>query len=35
VIHGASLGEPEHIIRKRSIDHKLRILMFYDDSVYR
>ena len=35
VIHGVHLGEPEHIIKKRSIDQPLRILMFYDESVYR
>lgn len=35
MIHGVHLGEPEHIIKKRSIDQPLRILMFYDESVYR
>lgn len=35
VIHGVQLGEPEHIMKKRSIDQPLRILMFYDESVYR
>ncbi|KAJ8947161.1 hypothetical protein NQ318_002524 [Aromia moschata] len=28
-------GEPEHNIRKRSIDQSLRILLYYDQSVYR
>lgn len=36
VVHGAQVhDEPQHIIRKRSIDHPIRILLYYDDSVYR
>lgn len=27
--------EPVHIMKKRSIDHPLRILLYYDESVYR
>lgn len=34
VIHGTHI-EPEHIMKKRSIDHPLRILLWYDLSVYR
>uniref|UniRef100_A0AAG5CW60 Leishmanolysin-like peptidase n=1 Tax=Anopheles atroparvus TaxID=41427 RepID=A0AAG5CW60_ANOAO len=34
VIHGVQL-EPHHVIRKRSIDQPLRILIVYDESVYR
>lgn len=34
VIHGVQL-EPLHVIRKRSIDQPLRILLVYDESVYR
>uniref|UniRef100_T1GJ96 Uncharacterized protein n=1 Tax=Megaselia scalaris TaxID=36166 RepID=T1GJ96_MEGSC len=35
IIHGEVHSEPAHIIRKRSIDQPLRILLFYDDSMYR
>ncbi|XP_044740862.1 leishmanolysin-like peptidase isoform X2 [Chrysoperla carnea] len=34
VVHGAYI-DPPHVIRKRSIDQPLRILLWYDDSVYR
>ncbi|XP_050084903.1 leishmanolysin-like peptidase [Anopheles aquasalis] len=34
VIHGVQL-EPLHVIRKRSINQALRILLVYDESVYR
>lgn len=34
VIHGVHI-ESAHIMRKRSIDHPLRILLYYDESVYR
>lgn len=34
VIHGVHI-EPAHIIKKRSISQPLRILLSYDDSVYR
>ncbi|XP_055902649.1 leishmanolysin-like peptidase isoform X2 [Eupeodes corollae] len=34
VIHGVHT-EPVHVIRKRSISQPLRILLFYDESVYR
>lgn len=34
VVHGVHLG-PAHIIRKRSLDNPLRILLYYDESVYR
>nr|XP_029712436.1 leishmanolysin-like peptidase isoform X1 [Aedes albopictus] len=34
VIHGVKL-EPLHVIRKRSLDQPLRILLVYDESVYR
>ncbi|XP_063706190.1 leishmanolysin-like peptidase [Culicoides brevitarsis] len=34
VIHGVHI-EPAHIIKKRSIDQPLRILLYYDESVYR
>ncbi|PSN30626.1 Leishmanolysin-like peptidase, partial [Blattella germanica] len=34
VIHGVQ-GEPAHIVKKRSIDQPLRILLYYDESVYR
>lgn len=34
MIHGVQL-EPLHVIRKRSIDQPLRILLVYDESVYR
>lgn len=34
MIHGV-YTEPEHIIRKRSINQPLRILLSYDESVYR
>ncbi|XP_037027187.1 leishmanolysin-like peptidase isoform X1 [Bradysia coprophila] len=34
VIHGVHLG-PAHIIRRRSITNPLRILLYYDESVYR
>lgn len=34
VIHGVHI-EPEHIIKKRSISQPLRILLSYDESVYR
>ncbi|XP_062536228.1 leishmanolysin-like peptidase isoform X2 [Armigeres subalbatus] len=34
VIHGVRL-EPLHVIRKRSLDQPLRILLVYDESVYR
>lgn len=36
VVHGALIhDEPHHIIHKRSIEHPIRILLYYDDSVYR
>ncbi|XP_068085914.1 leishmanolysin-like peptidase [Anabrus simplex] len=34
VIHDVHLG-PAHLIRKRSIDQPLRIILYYDESVYR
>ncbi|KAI4458967.1 leishmanolysin-like peptidase [Holotrichia oblita] len=34
VVHGAYI-EPVHIMKKRSIDQPLRILLWYDESVYR
>ncbi|CAG0921802.1 unnamed protein product, partial [Notodromas monacha] len=34
VIHGAFI-EPEHVMRKRSIDQNLRVKLFYDHSVFR
>lgn len=34
VIHGVHIA-PAHIIKKRSINQPLRILMVYDESVYR
>lgn len=34
VIHGVHI-EPEHVMKKRSIDQPLRILLYYDDSVYK
>ena len=34
VIHDVHI-EPAHIVKKRSIDQPLRILLYYDDSVYR
>ncbi|XP_050546786.1 leishmanolysin-like peptidase [Daktulosphaira vitifoliae] len=34
VIHGVHI-EPVHIMRKRSVDQPLRILLYYDESVYR
>lgn len=34
VIHGVHI-EPLHVIRKRSISQPLRILLVYDNSVYR
>lgn len=34
VVHGVHLG-PAHLIRKRSLDNPLRILLYYDESVYR
>uniref|UniRef100_T1I4F7 Leishmanolysin-like peptidase n=1 Tax=Rhodnius prolixus TaxID=13249 RepID=T1I4F7_RHOPR len=34
VIHGVHI-EPAHILKKRSIDQPLRILLYYDDSVYK
>lgn len=34
VIHGVHI-EPAHIMKKRSIDQPLRILLYYDQSVYR
>jgi hypothetical protein len=34
VIHDVHI-EPAHIVRKRSIDQPLRILLYYDESVYR
>lgn len=34
VIHGVNI-EPAHIIKKRSISQPLRILLSYDESVYR
>jgi hypothetical protein len=27
--------EPPHVVKKRSIDQPLRILLYYDESVYR
>ncbi|KAK9497719.1 hypothetical protein O3M35_004387 [Rhynocoris fuscipes] len=33
VIHGVHI-EPHHIMKKRSIDQPLRIMLFYDESVY-
>lgn len=35
VVRGVNLGEPHHVIRKRAADQPLRILLYYDDSVYR
>lgn len=36
VVHGVEAhDEPHHIIRKRSLDHPIRILLYYDYSVYR
>lgn len=34
MIHGVHI-EPAHIIKKRSISQPLRILLSYDESVYR
>jgi hypothetical protein len=34
VVHGVHI-EPEHEVKKRSISQPLRILLHYDDSVYR
>ncbi|CAB0040935.1 unnamed protein product, partial [Trichogramma brassicae] len=34
VVHGVHV-EPAHIVKKRSINQQLRILLHYDDSVYR
>ena len=34
VIHDVHI-EPAHIVKKRSLDQPLRILLYYDDSVYR
>lgn len=34
VVHGVHI-EPQHIMKKRSADQPLRILLFYDVSVYR
>ncbi|KAJ8976087.1 hypothetical protein NQ317_011576, partial [Molorchus minor] len=35
VLHTKIEPEPEHIVRKRSISQSLRILLYYDQSVYR
>lgn len=35
VVRGVNLGEPHHVIRKRAADQPLRILLYYDISVYR
>ncbi|GJQ82822.1 hypothetical protein Trydic_g13524 [Trypoxylus dichotomus] len=34
VVHGVYV-EPKHVMKKRSIDQPLRILLWYDESVYR
>ncbi|KAK5639681.1 hypothetical protein RI129_012173 [Pyrocoelia pectoralis] len=34
VVHGVHI-EPAHIMKKRSLDQRLRILLWYDESVYR
>lgn len=34
VVHGVNI-EPAHEVKKRSINQQLRILLHYDDSVYR
>ncbi|XP_022901692.1 leishmanolysin-like peptidase [Onthophagus taurus] len=34
VLHGVYI-EPEHVMKKRSVDQPLRILLWYDHSVYR
>lgn len=34
IVHGVHI-EPAHEVKKRSINQPLRILLFYDDSVYR
>lgn len=34
VIHGVHIESP-HIMRKRSVNQPLRILLYYDESVYR
>ncbi|XP_034244077.1 leishmanolysin-like peptidase [Thrips palmi] len=35
VVRDVDLGEPHHVIRKRAADQPLRILLYYDQSVYR
>ncbi|XP_046658564.1 leishmanolysin-like peptidase [Homalodisca vitripennis] len=34
VVHGVHI-EPAHVMKKRSVDQPLRILLYYDESVYR
>lgn len=36
VVYGAHVhAEHPHMVYKRSIDHPVRILLYYDESVYR
>lgn len=34
IVHGAFI-EPHHVMRKRSIDQPLRIILHYDESVHK
>lgn len=34
IVHGAFI-EPHHVMKKRSIDQPLRIVLYYDESVHK